>query len=291
VSRIGINNTYWGTSFTASVDEYDNRIRRAARLGFDLLSFSQDVPLTLSKSEQQGLLDTAKKENVKLNYQGGLGPNQDICSHSAEIRRNGIEHLRNLTRKLADMQEGAELSGALTGVERDSLRGREKERCWEYCVNCMKEVIKEAEDRGILISIEVLNRFEHFLINTCDEAIRFVAEVDSPNLKILLDTYHMNIEEDSFGDAIRKAGDKLGLFHIGEGNRRPPGNGHVPWGEVVRALKQIDYQGDTVMEPIVLPGGIVGNLFAVWRDLTGGDTLDEAARKGLVFYKGKLASV
>jgi hypothetical protein len=55
-------------------------------------------------------------------------------------------------------------------------------------------------------------------------------------------------------------------------------------------LKQIDYQGDTVMEPIVLPGGVIGNTFAVWRDLTGGDTLDEAARKGLEFYRSKLAS-
>lgn len=280
-----------GTDFTASVEEYDHRISRAARLGFDLLSFSQDVPLALSKSEQQRLLDTAKKEDVKLNYLGGLGPNQDICSDSAEVRRNGIEHLQNLARKLADMQEGAELAGAITGVIRDSLRGREKERCWEYCVNSMKEAIKEAEDRDIYFSIEVLNRFEHFLINTSEEAVRFVEEVGSPNLKILLDTYHMNIEEDSFSGAIIGAGDKLGLFHIGESNRRPPGNGHIPWDEVVSALKKIDYQGDTVMEPIILAGGIVGNVFAVWRDLTGGDTLDEAARKGLEFYKGKLTSV
>jgi len=290
MNKIGINNTYWGTDFTASVEEYDRRISRAAGLGFDLLSFSQDVPLTLPKSEQQRLLDTAQRENVKLNYLGGLGPNQDICSDSAEVRRNGIEHLQNLARNLADMQEGAELAGAITGVIRDSLRGREKERCWEYCVNSMKEAIKEAEDRGILFSIEVLNRFEHFLINTCDEALRFVEEVGSPNLKILLDTYHMNIEEDSLGDAIVKAGDKLGLFHIGESNRRPPGNGHIPWDEVVSALKKIDYKGDTVMEPIILPGGVIGNTFAVWRDLTGGVTLDEAARKGLEFYRSKLAS-
>ena len=110
MNRIGINNTYWGTDFTASIEEYDNRISRAAKLGFDLLSFSQDVPLALSKSEQQRLLDTAKRENVKLNYLGGLGPDQDICSDSVEVRKNGIKHLQNLAVKLAEMQKGAELA-------------------------------------------------------------------------------------------------------------------------------------------------------------------------------------
>ncbi len=290
MGRIGINNTYWGTDFTASVDEYERRISRAAGLGFELVSFSQDVPLALSRSEQQRLLSRAEQENVKLNYLGGLGPDQDICSDSAEVRRNGVEHLRRLVRKLAEMQEGAELAGALTGVIRDSLRGREKQRCWEHCVRSMKEAIKEAEDCGVIVSVEVLNRFEHFLLNTCDEALRFVDEVGSPNLKILLDTYHMNIEEDSLGQAIIKAGDRLGLLHVAESNRRPPGNGHIPWDEVIGALKQIDYQGDTVLEPIIVPGGVIGNVFAVWRDLTGGLSLDEAARRGLEFYKARLGS-
>jgi len=291
MNRIGITSTYWGTSFTASVEEYDQIISRSASIGFNLVSLSQDVPLELSKSDQQRLLDTAKRENVVLNYQGGLGPKQDLCSDSAEDRKNGVEHLRKLTRSLAELQEGAQLAGHITGVIRDSLRGREKARCWENCVYSMKEVAKEAEDCGIHVCIEVLNRFEHFLVNTSEEAVRFVEEIGSPNLKILLDTYHMNIEEDSFSGAIIGAGDKLGLFHIGESNRRPPGNGHIPWDEVIGALRQINYQGDTVMEPVILSGGIVGTIFAVWRDLTGGESLEDNARKGLEFYKAKLASV
>ena len=225
MNRIGITSTYWGTEFTASVKEYDQIITKSARLGFNMLSLGQDVPLELSKADQQRLQDTAKREDVLLNYQGGLGPKLDLCSDSAEERKNGVEHLRNVVRKLAAMQEGAQLAGHITGVIRDSLRGREKARCWENCVNSMKEVTKEAEDCGIQLCIEVLNRFEHFLVNTSEEAVRFVDEVGSPNLKVLLDTYHMNIEEDSFSGAIIGAGDKLGLFHIGESNRRPPGNG------------------------------------------------------------------
>ena len=291
MGRLGIVHTYWGTDFTASPDEYCARIRRAADTGFDLLTVQQDVPFLFSRDDQQKLVATANDHGVKLNYSGGFAPHQDICSNDTECQQAGIQHIQNLSTKLSEIQENPEFGGAITGVFRDSLKDRQKEQCWENCVKCMREGIKAAEDRGVTISFEVLNRFEHFLINTCDEALRFVEDVGSPNLKILLDTYHMNIEEDHLGDAIVKAGDKLGLFHIGENNRRPPGCGHIPWDEVVSALKRIDYQGDTVMEPVVLDGGVTGQVLAIWRNLTEGEDLDAAARKGLEFYKGKLASV
>lgn len=289
MNRIGIIHHYWGTDFTASPDVYCERISRAASVGFDLMTVMMDA-IFYSEDDKQKLLDRAEKENVKLNYSGGFAPNMDICSDSAEDRDRGVKHLQNTARLLAEMQEGAEFAGAITGVFKDSLGSRDKQHCWDNCVASMKEIMKAAEDQGVFFSIEVLNRFEHFLINTCDDALRFVEEVGSPNMKILLDTYHMNIEEDSLGEAIVKAGDKIGLFHVGENNRNVPGRGHIPWDEVVGALKQIDYQGDTVMEPVVLMGGSAGSSLAINRDLTGGMDLDELAREGLAFYKAKLAS-
>ena len=290
MGRIGIIHGYWGTEFGAKPEEYVERISRAAGLGFDLLTVGQEVPLLFSKSDQQRLMDTCERENVKLNYSGGFAPNQDICSDVAEERSAGVKHLQDVARGVSELQKDAEFGGCITGVFRASLGDRDKEQCWENCVGSMREAIKVAEDCGVLFSIEVLNRFEHFLINTSEQAVQFVEQVGSPNLKILLDTYHMNIEEDSFSDAIVGAGDKLGLFHIGENNRRPPGCGHIPWDEVVGALKKIDYQGDTVMEPIVRSGGLVGKYLAIWRDLVELNELDKAAKEGLDFYKGKLAS-
>jgi D-psicose/D-tagatose/L-ribulose 3-epimerase len=289
MGRIGITYNYWAPNWMDSLEEYLSRIPRAAAIGFDLMSFSQEIPLMYSRDQQQQLLDTAEKHGIKLNYMAGLLPNQDLNSDSEEDRRRGIEHLQNLATRASEMQEGADLCGALTGVMRQGLGKRDKQVCWDHCVEGMREAIKVAEDHGVTFHIEVLNRFEHFLINTCDEALRFIEEVGSPNLKMLLDTYHMNIEEDSLGEAIVRAGDHLGLFHIGENNRRPPGRGHIPWDEVVSALKEIDYDGDTVMEPIVHPGGDVGPVLAVWRDMTDGRDLDEAAREGLEFYRQKLA--
>ena len=116
----------------------------------------------------------------------------------------------------------------------------------------------------------------------------FVEEVGKPNVKVMLDTFHMNIEEDSFGAAIRTAGRHLGHFHIGENNRRVPGKGVIPWKEIAEALRDIGYQGSIVMEPFVRSGGTIGNDIKVWRDLSNGATeaeLDEDARAALTFCR------
>ncbi|MGD2165131.1 MAG: sugar phosphate isomerase/epimerase family protein, partial [Anaerolineae bacterium] len=137
-------------------------------------------------------------------------------------------------------------------------------------------------------TVEVVNRFEQFLLNTCEEALAYVEAVESPNLKIMLDTFHMNIEEDLIGEAIQRAGSALGHVHVGENNRMPPGYGHIPWGEVGNALRTIDYQGYVVMEPFVVPGGDVGRDIKVFRDMSVGLDLDAEARKALMFIRGVL---
>ena len=125
-------------------------------------------------------------------------------------------------------------------------------------------------------------------MNTCEEAVEYVEAVGSPNAKVMLDTFHMNIEEDFFGQAILRAGDNLGHFHIGENNRMPPGYGHIPWTEIGAALRDINYQGYVTMEPFLMPGGEVGRDIKVFRDLSEGMDLDAEARKALWFIRGVL---
>jgi D-psicose/D-tagatose/L-ribulose 3-epimerase len=152
----------------------------------------------------------------------------------------------------------------------------------------MREAIKVAEDNHVIFNMEVVNRFEQFLLNTSAEAVAYVEAVGSPNAKILLDTFHMNIEEDFIGDAIVLAGDKLGHVHVGENNRMPPGFGHIPWTEIGAALRKIGYGGAVVMEPFLLPGGQVGRDIKVFRDLSVGLDLDDEARKAALFMRGVL---
>lgn len=158
-------------------------------------------------------------------------------------------------------------------------------------IESMKVAAGIAADHGVTLMCEVVNRFEHYMINTAAEAVAFAKEIDKPNVKVMLDTFHMNIEEDFLGDAIRAAGDLLGHFHIGECNRKVPGQGHMPWDEIGQALRDIKYAGCVVMEPFVRTGGgTVGKEIRVWRDLSGGADdakLDADIAQSLKFVRGK----
>ena len=153
----------------------------------------------------------------------------------------------------------------------------------------MKELVKVAEDNNVILNVEVINRFEQFLLNTCEEAVNYVEEINSPYCGILLDTFHMNIEEDSIGDAILTAGKHLKSMHIGETNRKPPGLGRMPWGEIKKALDKINYNGSLVMEPFVNPGGKVGRDIGIWRELMPGADLDLEAANALKFVRENLS--
>ena len=113
-------------------------------------------------------------------------------------------------------------------------------------------------------------------------------EGDVPAVKIMLDTFHMNIEEDDMAEAILLAGDKLGHFHVGENNRRLPGKGGMPWYQIGSALRAIGYDRNIVMEPFVKSGGGVGSDSKVWRDLSKGassEMLDADAAASVAYLR------
>ena len=162
----------------------------------------------------------------------------------------------------------------------------------ERSIESVKRVMPVAEKYGIKYALEVVNRFEAWLVNDHKEALAFCDAVGSPACTIHLDTFHMNIEERSFRDAIVACKGRIGHFHLGEPNRMPPGTGRMPWDEIFGALKEIAYDGTIVMEPFVRPGGQVGRDIALWRDLSEGATdaqLDAAGKKALEFVRAKLA--
>jgi len=149
-------------------------------------------------------------------------------------------------------------------------------------------VVEAGGDFNVILNVEVIDGFEQFLLNTSEEAVEYVREIDHPNCRILLDTFHMNIEEDSIEQAIITAGPYLSALHIGETNRKPPGCGRMPWDEIKKALDNVYFDGPLVMEPFVRQGGQVGRDIGVWRELMPGADLDEEAAKAVEFVKRTL---
>lgn len=167
----------------------------------------------------------------------------------------------------------------------------DKEASFHHSVNSIREVATAALDYGITYGIEAVNRFEGIIINTAKEAVEYVKTVDLPNVGVLLDTYHMNIEESNIPDAIRTAGDYLVGFHVGENNRTCPGRGHLDWDGIFKALADVNYKGRVVAEPFLMQGNEVGNAIYVWRDLIDDrseETLDKEAAYMLNYLRSKL---
>ena len=151
-------------------------------------------------------------------------------------------------------------------LPKEDLSG-DKEPIIERSVDSMKKIVKTAEDYGVTYCVEVVNRYEGCILNTAAEAMDYIKRVDAPNIGVLLDTYHMNIEEDSFSDAIHLVGDKLYGLHTGDNNRRCPGRGHINFDEIFKALADVDFKGRIVSELFVAKGGEVGRDICVWRNL------------------------
>jgi D-psicose/D-tagatose/L-ribulose 3-epimerase len=278
-NKIGIQYVLWAEDRNEDFVPY---ISKVAKLGFEVLGISLTSPIDIAQEQRNAIKTAAADAGIELNTQIGLPKNCDISSSDADARRRGVEFLKHNIQVTREMG-GKVLSGAVYSVWGSTP---EKERGYylENSVKSMKEVIKYAEDTGILLNVEVLNRFEQFLINTGEQAFEYVRLVDSPNIKIQLDTFHMNIEEDDIGQAILNVGDQLGALHVCENNRKLPGQGHIPWKEVAKAIREINYSGHIVIESFVKPGCKFGKLFSIWRNLEDND-LDIAAKEALEFLR------
>ena len=286
MSKIGIYYAYWTHEWDADFHPFVDKV---ADLGFDVLEVNAGTVANISSEERGSLRAHADDKGIGLSFCIGLPKKYDIASEDRAVRETGIAFLKKMARAIGEMG-GGNLAGIIYSYWPGTLPEGETDKrpYFERSVVSMKEAIKAAEDNDVFFCVEVVNRFEQYLLNTCDEAIDYVDAVGSPNARILLDTFHMNIEENFIGEAIEKASDKLGHFHIGENNRLPPGYGHIPWTEVGNALRRINYQKFVVMEPFVMPGGEVGRDIKVFRDLSVGLELDEEARKALLFMRGVL---
>lgn len=121
---------------------------------------------------------------------------------------------------------------------------------WNNAVDSVGHAASHAAERGVLLALEPINRYETFLVTNVDQALRFLADVGADNLKLHLDTFHMNIEEPSLADAVRRAGNLLVNMHVSDSNRESPGRGHTDFAALLGALNEISYQGVLTLEPV-----------------------------------------
>ena len=271
MNKLGIFINFWEKSWTVDYRKY---IEKASKIGFDVLEFQAQPLLDFSDAKLSEIRKYADDCGIELTYSLGLDKAYDISSYDENVRRGGEKYLTDIMTQVHKMG-GKIISGVSYAGWGVPSYESEREKLFENSVDSMRRLAKIAEEYDITYGIEAVNRFEGVIVNTAADALHYVNAVDNAKVGILLDTYHMNIEENNMGDAIRLAGDKLVGMHTGDNNRLAPGRGHINWNEVFGALKEINFTGRIVSEPFVKTGGEVGRDIYVWRDLM--DDVSEAA--------------
>ena len=287
--KYGIYYAYWEKQWGGDYVRYPEKV---AKLGFDILEISCAGIAGMTESQICDLNKAADCSGISLSGNYGPKPVEDITSADPAIVNNAFEFWRATLETLEKLRISF-VAGALYSYwPVDYSKEIDKLADWERSVANMKKLAKIAKSHGVTLGMEVLNRFEGYLLNTAEEAVAYVKEVDEANVKVMLDTFHMNIEEDSMVGAIRTAGSLLGHLHAGEANRRPPrSGGRFDWNEIGGALREIGYDATVVMEPFVISGGQVGADIKVWRDLvadTSEDALDRDAAASVKFLRETL---
>lgn len=280
----GIYYAYWEKECAA---DYRRYVDKVAGLGFDILEIGAAPLPDYTEQEVKELRKCAHAGGITLT--AGYGPtySHNIGSSDENVREEALEWYQRLFYVMAKLDIHL-IGGALYSYWPVDFSAVNKTEDWKWSVEGIQKLSPLAAQYGIQLGMEVLNRFESHLLNTAEEGTAFVKEVGMENVKVMLDTFHMNIEEVSFGDAIRHAGGLLGHFHTGECNRMVPGKGRIPWREIGDALREIGYDQTVVMEPFVSMGGQVGSDIKVWRDISRGACeaeLDADAKRALEFQR------
>lgn len=287
--KYGIYFAYWEKEWNADQKAYISKVKE---LGFDILEISCAMLKNITEAELLEMKKMAQDAGVMLTAGYGPAASENLASADEGIVQNAISFFTDILKKLEILDIHTLGGGIYSYWPVDYSKPIDKAGDWERSVKNVRKVGKIAGECGVDYCLEVLNRFEGYLLNTCKECKEFVEQVDVPAVKIMLDTFHMNIEEDSMTEAILLAGDKLGHFHVGENNRRLPGKGSMPWYEIGCALRAIGYDKNVVMEPFVRSGGGVGSDIKIWRDLSKGASvgmLDQDAAWSVAFLRGAFA--
>ena len=275
MAQIGVNAWVWSSPI--DTEELGRLAPKIAKMGFDLV----EVPIesTTDLDYAKGA-EIARANGLAVSVCAAMGPDRDLIHPDESIRANGMNYVRHCIDATKTLG-AANLAGPLySAVGRTwQQTADERRHDLDLLVRQLRELSAYAGERGVTLCVEPLNRFETSFLNLASQAIEVVDRVDHKACGLLLDTFHMNIEERSIGDAIRAAGPRMRHLHTCENDRGAPGSGHVPWDEVARACRDIGYDGPMVIESFTNKVKSIARAAAIWRPFA--TSQDALATEGL----------
>ena len=197
-NKTGIYFAFWERNWSADYCAY---IEKTKRLGFDTLELGAGALADMTQSELKRIADTAKSAEMDLTYCIGLPAQYNVASPDEAVRKRGVAYLQELLRRIAFMGVDM-LGGILYAAWPDRISSQsEREAAREKSLQSMRVLAETAENLGITLCLEIVNRFEQFIMNTASEGAAYLKDLErccqsAGAVRLLLDTFHMNIEED-----------------------------------------------------------------------------------------------
>lgn len=260
---------------------------RAASFGYDVLEVCVEQPGLVTA---EVLLEHAARTGLQVGVCGAFGPERDVSHEDADRRTAALDYLRGCV-DLAAAVGSPHVAGPMyapTGQTR-MLSPQDRARQRDRATDSLRQVADYAGGRGVRLAIEPLNRFETDLVNTVDQGLELCDAIGADNVGLLIDTFHMNIEEKSLGDAVRLAGDRVFHVQVSENDRGTPGSGHIRWDDFFGALRAIDYAGQIVVESFLPTVTEIARAVSLWRPVA--PSMDALAEDGLGFLRSSLAGL
>ena len=279
--KFGINTFLFASPFT---NRSTRLFRQFKAWGFDGVEIAVENPADIDPAFVKSQLD--RHGMVCTSICGCFPPSRDLRGTQGQQRASMV-YLKRLVDMADILGTDIVMGPVYSSVGRaDAVPAAEYKRQWRTVRGHLKTICDYAEAHGKVICLEPLNRFETDFLNTVEQGLQMIREVKSPALKLLLDTFHMNIEEKNPAAAIRRAGRHLGHFHASASDRGTPGNDNVDWRSVAKALQDIRYDGAVVIESFTQDVKVIARAAAIWRKIE--PHRDDIATQGLAFLKKTL---
>jgi D-psicose/D-tagatose/L-ribulose 3-epimerase len=275
----GASTWLWTSPFsTASAEELFPKI---AAMGFDAVEIAVEDP---SLIDGRAVASALSKHGLKAIVCGAFGPDRDLTHDDPAVHRACLDYIRDCLDLCVDLNAGFVGGPMYSAVGKARMVPPEQRRReWELAVINLRIACDLAAERGKLIGIEPLNRFESDLVNTSSDAVRMINDIGHPAARIVLDGFHMNIEERNIFDAITAAGDRLVHLQVSENYRGTPGTGQTRWDEYRRGLEAIGYRGCVSIESFTTDNQSLAGAVCFWRPMA--ESQDAFASQGIAFLR------
>jgi D-psicose/D-tagatose/L-ribulose 3-epimerase len=254
---LGVNTMIWSGSFTSRMYALLPRLRE---WGFT----SVEIPVfDFAAFDAGSVRREVEIAGLALTVSTALPSDLHIASEDGGVRRRTREWLRAALEKVTEAG-GRVLAGPIYSPVGYLPGRRRTDAEWQRAVTELRQL--EWSEGGAKLAVEPLNRFETYFLNTAADGRRLCDEIGNPQIGILFDTFHANIEEKSMAGAIAEIGPRLTHVHLSENDRGVPGSGHIPFREVIGALRKQDYRGLAVVESFTSTIPEIAAATAMWRE-------------------------